>query len=30
MDDAVTQARDKARQITHDVSDKVEELKRGG
>jgi len=30
MDDAVAQARIKARQVTHDVSDKAEELKRAG
>ena len=29
MGDAVASARDKARQVTHDVSDKAEELKRG-
>ena len=30
VDNAVASARDTARQVTHDVSDKVEELKRGG
>jgi gas vesicle protein len=30
VNDAVASARDTARQVTHDVSDKVEELKRGG